>query len=278
MLTFSEKLQNKWVEKKFVCVGLDPVLEKIPRHFQENFTTNYDVIYEFLKRIVDSTADLVCAYKPNVAFFEQYGIEGEKALISLIEYMHSSYSDIPVIGDFKRGDIGNTNMAYAKAAFEVYKVDAITVNPYLGQEALKPFLEYTDKGIIILVKTSNPGAGEFQDLKLENGKLLYEEVAEHIVQDWNKNGNCAVVVGATYPQELKNVREIIGNMPMLIPGIGTQGGNLEEILKYAPDSNDQGMIINSGSSIIYASNGEDFGEAAKNATLKLHQEIVSYLK
>lgn len=301
---FNDSIKLKWAEKKFVCVGLDPVIEKIPQYFQKNFTTNYDIIYEFLKRVIDSTADLVCTYKPNIAFFEQYGIDGEKALISIIEYLHSAYPEMPIIGDFKRGDIGNTNKAYAKTAFEVYKVDAITLSPYLGSDTLEAFEKYEGKGLILLCRTSNSGSAELQDMPIDieaanqqglisqeemalldlrkDGKdktiKMYELVAFLAANRWNKTGDISLVVGATHPEAFASIRKLAPTLPFLIPGVGTQGGNLEETLRYAPDANGQGIIINSSSGVLYASNGEDFGDAAKAATLKLHQEIVSCLK
>ena len=183
---------------------------------------------------------------------------------------------MPIILDAKRGDIGNTNEGYVKMTFDKLGVDAITVSPYLGKESLEPFLQRSDCGIIVLVKTSNPGAGEFQDLivypeRSRRGKPLYQVVAKRIATDWNTNGNCAVVVGATYPEELLQVRKIIGDMPILIPGIGAQGGNVLETVKNGVNSKKQGIIISSSRGIIFASN-------PREATLKLHQEIVDSLK
>lgn len=245
MSTFLDKLTAKWDQGKFVCVGLD----------QADFDANQSVI--------DATFDLVCAYKPNSAFYK------EEQLQKTVSYIQDTHPDIPIILDAKLGDIGNTNKAWAKVIFDDLGVDAVTVQPYLGQESLQPFLDRTDKGIIVLVKTSNPGAGEFQDL-LTSGKPFYQVVAEH-VKNWNIQNNLAVVVGATYPEELKIIREIIGDMPILIPGIGAQGGNLEETLKNGLNSNKQGLIINSSRGIIFAPN-------PREATLKLHQDIVDCLK
>lgn len=246
MNSFIDKLTAKWNNGEFVCVGLD----------QADFDANQSVI--------DGTFDLVCAYKPNAAFYL------EAQLQKTVNYIKSTHPDIPIILDAKRGDIGNTNASLAKAIFDDLGVDAVTVHPYLGKESLQPFLERKDKGIIVLVKTSNPGAPEFQDLKVDN-KPLYQVVAEHIVS-WNTNGNCGVVVGATYPDELARVRKIVGDMPILVPGIGTQGGNdLEAILKNGLNSKKQGLIISSSRGIIFA-------EDPRQATLKLHQEIVDFLR
>lgn len=243
---FLDKLKNKWYEGKFVCVGLD----------QGNFDAN--------KLIIDATFDLVCAYKPNSAFYK------EAQLQKTVSYIKGAHPDIPIILDAKRGDIDNTNEAYAKAIFDDLGVDGVTIHPYLGKEALQPFLDRENKGIFVLVKTSNPGAGEFQDLETE-GRPLYQVVAEHIKESWNENGNCAVVVGATYPEQLKAVRKIVGDMPILVPGIGIQGGSLEETLMVGLDSKNMGLIISSSRTIISSPNP---GEA----TLKLHQDIVSFLK
>lgn len=249
--TFLDKLTAKWGENKFVCIGLD----------QGNF--------EFNKNIIDATFDLVCAYKPQSAFYEAKGAIGLEALKKTVLYIHEKSPDITVILDAKRGDIGNTNEAYVKAIFDDLGVDAVTVHPYLGQESLEPFLNKVNKGIIVLVKTSNPGAGEFQDLETA-GKPLYQMVAEHVANEWNKNNNCAVVVGATYPEELKKVREIVGDMPILVPGIGAQGGDLEATIKNGLNSQKQGLIISSSRGIIFAPN-------PREATLKLTNQIKSFI-
>lgn len=251
MNSFINKLTNKWGQGKFVCVGLD----------QADFESN--------QLVVDKTFDLVLAYKLNAAFYK------EEQLYKTINYIKDNHPDIAIILDAKRGDIGNTNEAYVKEIFDNLGVDAVTVHPYLGKESLQPFLDRTDKGIIVLVKTSNPGAGEFQDLDVypersRRGKPLYQVVAEHVTS-WNTNGNLAVVVGATYPKELKIVREIVGDMPILIPGIGAQGGDLEGTLKNGLNSKKQGLIISSSRGIIFAPD-------PREATLNLHQEIVDLLK
>lgn len=243
---FLSKLLNKWNEGKFVCVGLD----------QSSFVVN--------KHIIDQTFDLVSAYKPNSAFYEGVGIKGLENLKKTIVYIHQKDPQIPVILDAKRGDIGNTNEEYARAVFDNLKADAITVHPYLGKEALQPFLKRKDCGIFVLVKTSNPGAGEFQDLEV-NGRPLYQVVAEH-AREWNSSGNVGVVVGATYPEELKVIRDIVGDMPILIPGTGTQGGDLVATVKAGKNSKGQGIIISSSRAIIFSDN-------PREATIKLHQQI-----
>lgn len=256
--SFIDKLKQKWNEGKFVCVGLDP--SKI---------NSADSIFPFNKSIIDSTHDLVLAYKPQSAFYEAFGADGFDALKETIKYIRQNYPDIPVILDAKRADIGSTNEGYIKAAFENLEADAITIHPYLGQEAMQPFLDLTSKGIIVLVKTSNPGSSEFQDLVI-NGKPLYQIVAENVAKNWNSNGNCAVVVGATYSQELKKVREIIGDMPILVPGIGAQGGDLNTVLENGLNSKKEGLIINSSRGIIYAQN-------PRQAAIELDQKIRGYI-
>lgn len=276
MPTFIDKLKTKWKEGKFVCVGLDTDYSKLPESIKnqpevEDYLKTEAAIYEFNKAIIDKTHDLVCAYKINSAFYEADPYSYE-AMLNTFHYILRTYPDTPVILDAKRGDIDNTNQGYVKWAFQTLKADAITIHPYLGKQANQPFLEEKDKGIIILVRTSNPNSDEFQNLTVE-GRPLYEIVAENVATNWNSNGNCAVVVGATYPEELKKVREIIGDMPILIPGIGSQGGNLESAVKNGINSEKQGIIINSSRSIIYASSDKDFAEKAREETEKLHTEI-----
>lgn len=265
---FINKLKTKWDQSKFVCVGLDADFSRIPSFLKENLTVS-EAIFNFNKSIIDQTAELVLAYKPQSSFYEAYGAEGLTALKKTVEYIQKNHHDIPLILDAKRGDIGSTNKGYVKAIFDDLGFDAVTVSPYLGKESLQPFLDQKEKGIIVLVKTSNPGAGEFQDL-IVDGKPLYQVIAEH-VKSWNTNGNLAVVVGATYPEEMKAVRKIIGDIPILVPGIGSQGGNLEAVLKNGLDSKKQGLIISSSRGIIFAPN-------PRETTLKLNQEIVNFLK
>lgn len=255
-MTFQQKL-DRIIRKNnsLVCVGLDSDVKKIDRGQ-----------YLFNKSIIDATADLVCAYKPNSAFYEGEGAKGIGELLRTCQYIKKSYPEIPIILDAKRADIGNTNNGYARFAFEYLGVDAITVHPYLGEEAIRPFLDYKDKGIIILCRTSNPGAGEFQDLVVK-GTPLYEIVADRVVKKWNGNNNCLLVVGATYPQELKRVRKIVGdNMTFLVPGIGAQGGDIEATLKAGLNKKKSGLIINSSRAII-------FSKAPRQETKKLRDLI-----
>lgn len=268
--SFMELLTAKWKEGKFVCVGLDGDYELLPASVKNDSIEHS--LFNFNKAIIDATYDLVCAYKPQVAHYEEAGLGGWSALASTISYLKEKYPDIPVILDAKRGDISSTNKYYAKEIFDNLGFDAVTVNPYLGEEALSPFLDRPEKGVIVLVRTSNPGALEFQDLEVE-GKPLYQVVAEHVANKWNKNGNCAVVVGATYPEELRKVREVVGDMPILVPGIGAQGGDLKTTLEAGLNREKQGVIINSSRGIIYASKGSDFAQAARGETEKLDRQI-----
>lgn len=265
--SFIDKIKNKWNEGKFVCVGLDTDYSKLPESIKNQPVEA--VIYEFNKAIIDSTHDLVCAYKINSAFYEAETQTWE-AMLNTFLYIQKTYPEIPVILDAKRADIGNTNQGYVKMAFDTLKADAITVHPYLGKEALGPFLTQSDKGIIVLVRTSNPGSDELQSLEM-NGRPLYQLVAENVAKNWNTLGNCAVVVGATYPDELKKVREIVGDIPILIPGIGAQGGNLEAVVKNGLNAQKQGIIISSSRNIIYSDN-------PRQATLELDKKIRELIK
>jgi orotidine-5'-phosphate decarboxylase len=225
-------------------------------------------VLQFNKAIIDSTCDLVCAYKPNLAFYEALGTEGLTILEKTVKYVPG---DIPVIADAKRGDIGNTARAYAKALFSVLAFDAATVNPYLGFDSLEPFINYQDKGVFILCRTSNRGATDFQDLHT-NGLPLYEAVAQK-AQEWNIHGNIGLVVGATYPEELKRVRSICPEMPLLIPGIGAQGGDLASAVGYGVDARGEKAIINVSRQILYASKEKDFARAARNVAEKTRNQI-----
>jgi len=271
-MKFQEKL-DKIVKKNnsLVCVGLDSELTKIPEHLKKKKYPQF----EFNKAIIDATHDLVCAYKPNCAFYEAQGEQGIKELKMTCDYLRKKYPDIIIILDAKRADIGNTNEGYAKFIFDYLGVDAVTIHPYLGSEAVKPFLAMVDKGLIILCRTSNPGAAEFQDL-LSGGKPLYKIVAEKVAGVWNKNNNCLLVVGATYPKEMKEIRKIAGEMTFLVPGVGAQGGDVEATVKAGLNSKKAGMIINSSRAVIFASKGVAFGEKAREEAKKLKEEINKY--
>ena len=298
MRNFMEMLRAKWAEGKFVCVGLDSELEKIPQRATQMSGAR---AITFNRAIIQQTSDLVCAYKPNIAFYASRGAEGLQDLVTTVYLIKELAPEVPIILDCKRADIGNTNIGYVKEAFDVFGADAITVNPYFGAEALQPFLERKEKGVIVLCRTSNKGATEFQNREViikQDGfryegvgrKLLsatpevfaiplYQLVAHRVAREWNKNGNCALVVGATAPDELAAVRNIVGDgFPILIPGIGKQGGDLEKTVNAGKDSKGQGMIINSSSGIIFASSGGDFAEAARRETEKLHSGITEILK
>lgn len=279
---FLDMLKKLWGQNRVVCIGLDSDHEKIPE-FVKDITMEEraktvsvpahkmaieETMFLFNKSIVDATADLVCAYKPNVAFYEEQGTAGISALIRTIAYIKKQAPEVPIILDAKRADIGNTNRGYVQSAFEIYGADAITVHPYLGAEAMKPFLEQKNKGIIVLCRTSNPGAGEFQDLEV-NGKPFYQIVARRVAENWNENGNCAVVVGATYPEELQEVRKIVGNMPILIPGVGAQGADVEKTVLAGGNE----IIINTSRGAIFASSGSDFADATRKETIRLTELI-----
>jgi orotidine-5'-phosphate decarboxylase len=274
--TFVSQLEQCWKKDNFVCVGLDSDYNHIPESVK-SLDSVEEALFVFNRDIIDATYDLVCAYKPNAAFYEMQGDAGLRALIRTVRYIRETYPHIPIILDAKRADIGSTNLGYVKAAFDIIGADAITVHPYLGKEALAPFLARREKGIIVLAKTSNPGSAEFQNLPVgELQEPLYQVVARHVATTWNSNGNCALVVGATYPAELKKVRTIVGDMPILIPGIGAQGGEVAATIIAGKDSRGCGMIINSSRSIIFASQGPDFAQAARRATELLRAEINKY--
>ena len=264
-MSFIEKLLSvARSNNSLLCVGLDPDPELMPQGLG---------VLEFNRAIIEATSDIVCAYKPNLAFYEAMGIEGMKALEATRACIPES---IPVIGDAKRGDIGATSRAYAKALFDGYGFDAITVSPYLGGDSLMPFLEYREKGVFVLCRTSNPGSADLQRLSI-SGTPLFEMVAERS-RGWNDYGNIGLVVGATYPDDLARVRRICPDMPILIPGVGAQGGDLAAAVTCGVDANGEKAIINSSRSIIYASSGADFAEAARRAAIELRDEINRLLR
>lgn len=274
-MAFIKTLQQRWSESNsLVCVGLDPEPSKFPAHLRNDS----DAVFAFCRAIVDATAEFVCCFKPQIAHFAALG--AEDALQRLIAHIHAAHPGVPVILDAKRGDIGSTAQHYATEAFDRYAADAVTVNPYLGRDSLQPFLDRADKGVVILCRTSNPGAGDLQDLVVSNdagkGRPLYQVLAEKVARDWNANGNCMLVVGATWPEQLREVRAIVGDMPLLIPGIGVQGGDVEVTVRNAVTVDGAGIVISSSRAILYASNGEDFADAARNAAKSLRDEINRY--
>lgn len=256
-----------------LCVGLDPSPERFPPSIQ----AMEKPVFEFNKAIIDATADLVCAYKPQAAYYNACGAEDQLALT--IDYIHGEYPDIPVILDSKRGDIGSTAHQYAVEAFERYRADAVTVNPYMGLDTITPFSSYADKGTIVLCRTSNPGAAAIQNLLVrqegETTAMFYEVIAS-MCQQWNGNNNILLVVGATNPGELKRIREITGDMTFLVPGLGAQGGDVEATVKNGRNSEGKGMIVNSSRGIIYASGGDDFASAARQAAIELRDQVNRY--
>ena len=267
MSQFIEQLQRAWDSNdSLVCVGLDPEIERFPEQVAEQPSP----IFQFNKAIIDATADLACAYKPQFAHYAAY--EAEVQLERTIDYIHRTYPGIPVILDSKRGDVGNTAERYAIEAFERYHADAVTVSPYLGGDSMEPFLKYEDKGVIILCRTSNPGAGDLQDLEI-GGRRLFHVVADLAARRWNTRGNCMLVVGATYPRELAEVREIVGNMPFLVPGVGAQGGDVAQAVHSGQTAAGAGLVVSSSRGILYASSGENFASAAREATGKLRDQI-----
>lgn len=279
--TFMEMLEAQWAEGKFLCVGLDPDFTLILEHHKTPLTTEANCLSLFLRKVINETKDIVAAYKPNTAFYESLGAAGFTMLEATIRYLKQTAPSVPVILDCKRGDIGTTNNHYAKMSFDVMGADAITIHPYLGWEANRPFLNRADKGIFVLCRTSNPGAGEFQDIKmvLYDTSVSYDPhrpgdcsvqvplhrvVAEHVAnpKTWNRYGNCGLVTGATYPAEIQLIREGAPDLPLLIPGIGKQGGDLEASVRAAGHR----FLVNSSSGIIFA-------DDPRAEALKLHQEI-----
>jgi orotidine-5'-phosphate decarboxylase len=265
-VTFLEKLLAATRRNKsLICIGLDPEYAQLPPHLRNHA----DPIMAFNRAIIEATADLVCAYKPNLAFYEALGPAG---LSTLQETLQIIPPDIPVIGDAKRGDTPHTARQYAHALFEVYGFDAVTVNPYMGRDSLQPFLDYHDKGILIVCRTSNPGARDLQDVSVhtssERAIPLFEYVAQQVLE-WDTSGNAGLVVGATYPRELQCIRQIAPNVPILIPGVGAQGGDLLSAARYGVDAAGERAIISVSRTIIYAGNGRDFAEAAAQAARAL---------
>ena len=264
---FMQALKARWADSgSLVCVGLDPE----PAKFPKVFAGDPEAVYDFCAAIADATAEYACAFKPQVAHFAALRAEG--ALERLIAHLHTQHPGIPVILDAKRGDIGSTAERYAVEAFERYGADAVTLNPYLGRDSVQPFLDRADKGVVLLCRTSNPGAKDFQDLDC-GGKPLYQRVAETIARDWNGNGNCLLVTGATWPQELASVRALVGDMPFLVPGVGAQGGDVAAVVANGRTASGDGLLVNSSRAILYAGTGPDFADAARAAARDLRDEI-----
>lgn len=271
-MEFMQALRQRWQQAdSLVCVGLDPE----PAKFPAQFANDPDAVFAFCRTIADATAEFTCAFKPQIAHFSALG--AEDALQRLIAHIHAAHPGIPVILDSKRGDIGSTARHYASEAFDRYGADAVTVNPYLGRDSLQPFLDRADRGVIILCRTSNPSATDLQDLAVQasdgSTRPLYQHLAEMVARDWNGNGNCALVVGATWPQQLREVRAIVGDMPVLVPGVGAQGGDVEAVVTNAMTADGGGLVVSSSRAILYASADDDFAEAAGAAARSLRDEI-----
>jgi orotidine-5'-phosphate decarboxylase len=274
-MRFMQTLQDAWRRNdSLVCVGLDPDPAKFPAQLGDA----PDAVFTFCSAIVDATADLVCAFKPQFAHFA--ALRAEDTLERLVAHIHARHPGIPVILDAKRGDIGSTAQHYVREAFERYRADAVTVNPYLGRDAVQPFLDHADKGVIILCHTSNPGASDLQDLPVTEAgaapRPLYQHLAARIARDWNANGNCVLVVGATWPEQLGEVRAIVGPMPLLVPGVGAQGGDVEAVVRQGQTAGGEGLMISSSRAILYAGHGEDFAQAARAAARRLRDTINHY--
>lgn len=271
-MTFLEKLSAAWTaNQSLLCVGLDPDVSKLPAPLRQQ----PDAILAFCKAIVDATADLACSFKPQIAYFA--ALRAEDQLEALCRYIRTAYPQIPVVLDAKRGDIGATAEQYAREAFERYGADAVTVNPYMGFDSVAPYLEWKDRGVIILCRTSNPGGSDLQFLSA-GGMPVYQHVARLVAEKWNTSGQCGLVVGATFPDELAQVRAIVGDMPLLVPGIGAQGGDIQATVKAGRTASGGGMMINSSRAILYAKpeGAEDFAAAARRVALETRDAINQY--
>jgi orotidine-5'-phosphate decarboxylase len=272
-MSFMQQLKDRWnASGSLVCVGLDPE----PARFPARFGGDPDAVFAFCRDIVDATAEHVCCFKPQVAHFAALGAEG--ALERLIAHIHAAHPGIPVILDSKRGDIGSTAQRYAVEAFDRYGADAVTANPYLGRDSVQPFLDRADRGVVILCRTSNPGASDLQDLVVSAdaggaARPLYQHVAETVARDWNGNGNCMLVVGATWPEQLRELRGIVGDLPFLVPGVGAQGGDAEAVVRNARTADGTGLVVSSSRAVLYASPGDDYAEAAAAAARALRDTL-----
>ena len=266
--TYISKLNAAWQHNNsLLCVGLDPDLSKLPTQLQ----AAPDGIFQFCRAIIDATADLVCAFKPQIAYFS--ALRAENQLEQVCDYLREHYPQLPIILDAKRGDIGATAEQYASEAFERYNADAVTVNPYMGFDSVQPYLAWQDRGCIVLCRTSNPGGSDLQFLSVQ-GRPLYQHVADLVANRWNTNGQCSLVVGATFPDEIRQVRSIVGDMPLLVPGIGAQGGDIAATVA-AGKTASGGMMINSSRAILFASAlaGEDFAAAARRVAQQTRDDI-----
>jgi orotidine-5'-phosphate decarboxylase len=266
-MSFAERLDNAWRRSgSMLCVGLDPDPASLPSPLDGA----PDAIERFCREIVDATADLVCAFKPQIAHFASQ--RAEQQLERICHYIRETYPDVVLIVDAKRGDIGSTAEHYAREVFGRYGAHAATVNPYLGLDSVEPFLRHRGHGVLVLCRTSNPGSGDFQSLDI-GGEPLFMHVARTVAEQWTQVGECGLVVGATYPGEMRQVREAVGDLPLLVPGIGAQGGDIAATVEAGADSNGFGMIMSSSRAILYASHGADFADAARAAAITTRDEI-----
>lgn len=268
-MNFIDKLSATWARNdSLLCVGLDPDLERLPTQLRGQ----PDGIVQFCKAIIDATADLACAFKPQIAYFAALGAEDQ--LEAICRYLRENYPHIPLVLDAKRGDIGATAHQYAREAFDRYGADAVTVSPYMGSDSVEPYMAWPERGVIVLCRTSNAGGSDLQFLDV-GGRPLYQHVARLVAEKWNGNGQCALVVGATFPEEIAQVRALVGDMPLLIPGIGAQGGDIEATVKAGRTANGTGMMINSSRAILYAKpeGDEDFAAAAKRVARETRDAI-----
>ena len=269
-MAFIPDLRERWNGSgSLVCVGLDPD----PVKFPAKFAKDPDAIFAFCRDVADATAEYACCFKPQIAHFAAHA--AEDALLRLVAHIHERHPGIPVILDAKRGDIGSTAERYASEAFDRFGADAVTLNPYMGYDSAEPFLRHKDRGCVFLCHTSNPGARDFQELDVrgEPAEPLYQRIARTISAQWNMDGNCALVVGATFPEELRVVRGIVGDMPLLIPGVGAQGGDVEAVVRNGATADGTGLMLNSSRGILYASSGADYAEAAAAAARALRDAI-----
>ncbi|WP_298012691.1 orotidine-5'-phosphate decarboxylase [uncultured Castellaniella sp.] len=259
-MTFIDKLHRAWAgQDSLLMVGLDPDT----RRFPAELAGRPDAVFEFCRRIVDATAPYACGFKPQIAYFAALGAEDQ--LLDICRHIHEHHPGLPIVLDAKRGDIGSTAEQYAREAFERYGADAVTVNPYMGRDSVQPYIDYGDRGVIILCRTSNRGGADLQDMRLANGTPLYLHVADQVARVWDTTGQCALVVGATFPEEIAQVRRRVGDMPLLIPGIGAQGGDVQATVRAGRTPAGAGMMINSSRAILYASQGDDWAQAAAQA-------------
>ncbi|TAG55012.1 MAG: orotidine-5'-phosphate decarboxylase [Cytophagales bacterium] len=271
-MTYNELYQEILLKKSYLCVGLDTDINKIPPYL----LALEDPIFEFNKQIIESTAEYCVAYKPNIAFYESLGIKGWISLQKTISFLNTHYPKHFTIADAKRGDIGNTSYMYAKAFFEEFSFDSITISPYMGKDSITPFLEYKNKWAIVLALTSNEGSKDFEEISDTNGQKLYENVLK-TTQNWANHEQMMYVTGATKAIEFKNIRKIVPKHFLLVPGVGAQGGNLEEVSKYGMN-NHVGLLVNSSRAIIYASNSSDFALKASIEAQKVQKEMEIYLE